>query len=139
MALITYLVEDNQMILDNLVETLQEIAHVKVTAHSDTQVEAAKWLMSHDGHWHLAIVDLFLRQGNGLDVLAGCHNREPYQKVVLLSNHVSTEIRRQALAMGADRVFDKSCEVDELIAYCVEQRADRKCIDSLAADGTATN
>ena len=34
MALITYLAEDNQTILDNLVETLQEITHVKVAARA---------------------------------------------------------------------------------------------------------
>jgi two-component system OmpR family response regulator len=121
--LITYLVEDNTTVLANLIETLGEIADVQVTAHSATQAEATRWLELHDGAWHLAIVDLFLKQGNGLGVLAGCRNRESYQKIVVLSNYATPEIRLRAAALGADAVFDKSTELDELIAYCKVQTA----------------
>lgn len=123
MALITYLAEDNQMIRENLIETLEEIAHVKVVAHAVTQAEASRWLTLHDGTWHLAIVDLFLKEGNGLGILAGCRNREPYQKVVVLTNYATPEIRRRAAELGADAVFDKTTELDELLAYCAEQTA----------------
>jgi two-component system OmpR family response regulator len=123
MALITYLVEDNKIVLDNLVEALQEIAAVRVTGHSATQAEASQWLRTHDGEWHLAIVDLFLKEGSGLGVLAGCRNREPYQKVVVLTNYATEEIRRRAEDLGADAVFDKSSELDGLFAYCMEQTA----------------
>lgn len=123
MALITYLVEDNKIVLDNLVEALQEIAAVEITGHSATQAEASQWLRMHDGEWHLAIVDLFLKEGSGLGVLAGCRKREPYQKVVVLSNYATDEIRRRAADLGADAVFDKSSELDGLFAYCAEQTA----------------
>lgn len=122
-TLITYLVEDNATVLENLIEALQEIADVKVTAHSATQAEASRWLDMHDGTWHLAIVDLFLKEGSGLGVLAGCRNREAYQKVVVLSNYPTPEIRRRAAALGADAVFDKSTELEGLFAYCREQMA----------------
>lgn len=121
MALITYLAEDNQIILENLIDTLEEIADVKVAAHAVTQAEASRWLEVQDGKWHLAIVDLFLKEGSGLGVLAGCRNREPYQKVVVLTNYATTEIRIRAAELGADAVFDKSTELDALYAYCIEQ------------------
>jgi len=119
--LITYLVEDNTIILANLIETLREMADVSVTAHSATQAEASRWLDLHDGSWHLAIVDLFLKQGSGLGVLAGCKHRESYQKVVVLTNYATPEIRERAAALGADAVFDKSTELDDLIAFCIAQ------------------
>src|SRR5665647_3806771 len=90
-TLITYLVEDNATVLENLIEALREIADVKVTAHSATQAEASRWLDMHVGAWHLAIVDLFLKEGSGLGVLAGCRNREAYQKVVVLTNYHTPE------------------------------------------------
>ena len=121
MALITYLAEDNQTILDNLIETLEEIADVKVAAHAATQAEATRWLTLQDGSWHLAIVDLFLKEGSGLGVLAGCRNREPYQKVVVLTNYATPDIRRRACELGVDAVFDKTTELDALYAYCTEQ------------------
>ena len=121
MALFTYLAEDNQTILHNLVATLEEIADVRIAAHAATQAEATRWLTLQDGSWHLAIVDLFLKQGSGLGVLAGCRNREPYQKVVVLTNYATPDIRRRACDLGADAVFDKTTELDALYAYCTEQ------------------
>jgi two-component system, OmpR family, response regulator len=123
MGLITYLAEDNETILDNLIESLREVADVEVSNHGATQAEASRWLAVHDGHWDLAIVDLFLKEGNGLGVLAGCRNREPYQKLVVLTNYATPEIRKRALELGADQVFDKSNELDELFDYCIKQTA----------------
>lgn len=123
MPLITYLAEDNETIARNLIETLKELCEVEVTAFGTTQVEASQWLAGHDGQWDLAIVDLFLKQGSGLGVLAGCRNRQPRQKVVVLTNYATTEVRRRASALGADAVFDKSSELEQLFAYCTDQTA----------------
>ena len=123
MVLITYLVEDNQTILENLIETLEEIASVTVVGHAATEGEATRWLSAHDGRWHLAIVDLFLEEGSGLGVLARCRQREPYQKVVVLTNYATPDVRQRARALGADAVFDKSTELEELIAYCIAETA----------------
>lgn len=123
MALITYLVEDNQTILDNLIETLEEIAAVIVVGHAATESEAMRWLSLHEGQWQLAVVDMFLRDGSGLGVLAGCRQREPYQKVVVLTNFATTDIRQRSMALGADAVFDKSNELDEFFAYCIAETA----------------
>lgn len=122
-TLITYLAEDNETIRDNLIDTLKEIADVRVVAHSATQAETSRWLTMHDGTWHLAIVDLFLKGGSGLGVLAGCRHRDPQQKVVVLTNYATPEIRRRAAQLGADAVFDKSTELDELFVYCAAQMA----------------
>ena len=119
--LITYLVEDNPIILTNLIETLSELVNLEITAYSTSQSEASQWLQSHRGLWHLAIVDLFLKQGTGLGVLAACRDRAPYQKVVILTNYATPEIRERSAALGADAVFDKSTELDRLMSFCTEQ------------------
>ena len=119
-TLITYLVEDNPVVRTNLIETIGEIADLKITAHAATQNEASQWLDRHSD-WHLAIVDLFLKQGSGLGVLAACQDRAPFQKVVLLTNYATPEIRQRSLALGADAVFDKSTELDGLMDFCIEQ------------------
>ena len=123
MALITYIVEDNQTILENLIETLEEIAAVKVVGHAATESEAKVWLSLHDGNWQLAVIDMFLQEGSGLGVLAGCRDRQPYQKVVVLTNYATADIRQRSLALGADAVFDKSNELDEFFAYCIAETA----------------
>ena len=123
MALITYIVEDNHTILENLIETLEEIASVKVVGHAATESEAKLWLALHDGHWQLAVVERFLQEGRGLGVLEGCRDREAFQKVVVLTNYATADIRQRSLALGADAVFDKSNELDEFFAYCIAETA----------------
>ena len=39
-------------------------------------------------------------------------------KLVVLSNYATPDMRRKCLELGADRVFDKSNEIDALILYC---------------------
>ena len=36
----------------------------------------------------------------------------------MLSNYATPDMRRKCLELGADRVFDKSNEIDALILYC---------------------
>lgn len=119
MALITYLVEDSATIRENLISTLEEIAPVKVVGFAETEHEASAWLSDHNGDWQLAIVDLFLKEGSGLGVLKGCQNRNADQKVVVLTNYATTDIRRRCADLGSDAVFDKSNELDELLDYCM--------------------
>lgn len=52
---------------------------------------------------------------------AACANRKSYQKVVLLTNFATPDIRRRAKELGADAVFDKSTELDALFDFCREQ------------------
>ena len=125
MSLISYLAEDNEVIARNLIETLKEICEVRVVAVGATQTEATQWLALHDSEWDLAIVDLFLKEGSGLGVLAGCRNRSLSQKVVVLTNYATPEIRKRATELGANAVFDKSSELEQLFAYCAEQTAQR--------------
>lgn len=117
----TFLVEDNHSILENLVSTLEELAPVKAIGMADSEEEGAAWLNSHAQQWDLAIVDLFLRKGSGLGVLAACRLREERQKVVVLSNYPTSEVRLRCAELGVDAVFDKSTEIDALLNYCTVQ------------------
>jgi DNA-binding NarL/FixJ family response regulator len=114
----TYLVEDNPVIRENLVGFLEDVADTTVVAHASTEDEAVDWLHTHRDEWDLAIVDLFLQQGNGLGVVDACRDRSAHQKVVVLSNYATADMRERSRALGADAFFDKSAEIDQLLAYC---------------------
>ena len=129
MATITFLVEDNPVIRDNLIPTLEDLGNARVIGLAETETDALGWLRSHDGAWDLAVVDLFLKEGSGLGVLRGCHDRQPHQRVILLTNYATDDIRRQASALGADAVFDKTSQLEEFLAYvqlCGAQHRDRE-------------
>ena len=115
----TYIVEDNPTIRENLIATLEELATVRMVGTSDNENDSKSWLIDNPQAWSLAIVDLFLKQGSGLGVLAACRNRKPTQKVVVLSNYATVDIRQRCAQLGVDAVFDKSNEIDALIDYCI--------------------
>ena len=118
MALITYIVEDSETIRENLIATLEEIAPVKVVGFAETESEASQWLHANNGDWQLVIVDIFLKEGSGLGVLRNCRSRLAHQKVVVLTNYATRDIRERCAELGSDAVFDKSNELDELLDYC---------------------
>ena len=121
MKMRTFLVEDNHTILEHLVSTLEELAPVEAIGMADSEEEGAAWLNSHAEQWDLAIVDLFLKQGSGLGILAACRRRDERQKVVVLSNYPTSEMRLRCAQLGVDAVFDKSTEIDALVSYCAAQ------------------
>jgi two-component system OmpR family response regulator len=122
MALRAYIVEDSPTIRENLIATLHELAQVECIGLADGETEAKAWLAAHPDAWDIAVVDLFLRQGSGLKVVEACRKRRHEQKVIVLSNHATADIRRRCAQLGADAVFDKSTEIDNLLDYCVRTR-----------------
>jgi two-component system OmpR family response regulator len=127
----TYIVEDNATIRENLIGTLEELTPVTAVGVAETENEAKAWLVQNSGQWDLAIVDLFLRQGSGLGVIEGCRNRDPSQKVVVLSNYATSDMRRRCEQLGADAIFDKSNEIEALVDYCIAQFPDTDVTDKL--------
>jgi len=118
----TYIVEDNPTIRENLIGTLQELAGVEPVGFAETEQQGATWLSANNGRWNLAIVDLFLKQGSGLGVLQACQRRDPEQKVVVLTNYATPDIRARCRELGVDAVFDKSTDIEALIDFCNELR-----------------
>lgn len=122
MKLKAYIVEDSATIRDNLIDTLRELASVDAVGAAETESEGRRWLAQNDAYWDLAIVDLFLREGSGLNILEACKYRKPSQKMIVLSNHATNDVRWRCAQLGADAVFDKSTEIDALVAYCQGER-----------------
>ncbi|MBB3641040.1 DNA-binding NarL/FixJ family response regulator [Variovorax sp. 1133] len=121
----TYVVEDNLTIRENLIGTLEELTCSTVVGFAETESGARAWLLGHDGEWDLLVVDLFLKQGSGLGVLQACQARRPDQKVVVLSNYATPDIRRRCAEFGVDAVFDKSNEIEALVEFCLLQARNR--------------
>ena len=119
----TYIVEDNPTIRENLIGTLEELTFISAVGHAETEADARRWLRDNGDAWELAIVDLFLKQGSGLGVLQACSARKPNQKVVVLSNYATPDIRKRCAQLGVDAVFDKSNEIDALIDFCIAHTA----------------
>lgn len=114
----TYLVENSQVIRDNLVATLEEMLPTKVVGVAGDASTAMQWLADAANACDLWIVDIFLNEGSGLDVLSAIRESGANVKVVILTNYATGPMRSKCLEMGADRVYDKSNDIDLLIGYC---------------------
>lgn len=114
----TYLVEDSPVIRESLIATLEELLPLVVVGTAEDEATALQWLGEPDHDVDLMIVDIFLKGGSGLGVLLGAQSLSLRCKRVVLSNYATHEMRRKCLSLGADRVFDKSQEIEALISYC---------------------
>jgi DNA-binding NarL/FixJ family response regulator len=113
-----FLVEDSAVIRQNLVATLEELLAVKVVGTAEDERGAVEWLKASPEACDLMIIDIFLRQGTGLEVLRQAHALRPEARLVVLTNFATADMRKRCAQLGADRVFDKSAELEELLAYC---------------------
>jgi DNA-binding NarL/FixJ family response regulator len=113
-----FLVEDSPVIRQNLVATLEEMLPMRVVGTAEDESSALRWLQESPTPCDLLIIDVFLRTGTGLEVLRRAKSLRPEANLVVLTNYATPEMRRRCEELGADRLFDKSAELEDLLAYC---------------------
>lgn len=114
----TFLVEDSPAIQEVLVEAMELIAPMKFVGLATTEDDAVQWLAANGGAWDLAIIDLVLNKGTGFGVLHACRERSAMQKVVVLTSYREEDMWQRCRELGADNVFDKSHQIEELVDFC---------------------
>lgn len=117
-AIRTFIVEDSPLILDRLTAALEELAPVQVIGTASDENGAISWLAQPDHAADLIIVDIFLKAGTGVGLLRTLARLGVPGKRVVLTNYATPAMRRICLELGADRIFDKSSELEDLVAYC---------------------
>lgn len=113
-----YLVEDSAVIRASLVATLEELAPVRIVDTAEDEQHAIDWMRDPAHQFDLVIVDIQLHTGSGLGVISAANGLMQRHKLVVLTNFATPDMRKKCLSLGADRVFDKSNEIDALLAYC---------------------
>lgn len=119
MAVKTFIVEDSPIILDNLAATLEETAPVQVIGSAADEASALQALQRLGDEVDLVIIDVFLKSGSGLGVLRAAEQAGLAARRVVLTNYATPDMRAKCKALGAHHVFDKSNDLDDLIAYCL--------------------
>ena len=109
-----FLVEDLPVVRNRVIESLGEIDGLEVAGFAEGEESALSWLRSRP--CDVLILDLELRQGNGLGVLKalaalGSH---PGLVKIVYSNHAGTNVRRLAAQFGASYFFDKTLDTPKL-------------------------
>lgn len=112
------LIEDSMPLRQALAAVLGELAGVEVVGGAEDERSAIELLQRQRPD--LAIVDLQLRAGSGIGVLQAL-SRNPdrfgHPRAVVFSNHHQAAVRERCFALGVEGFFDKSTQINELLAY----------------------
>ena len=110
------LIEDSVEIRDALIQSIEGSGALAVKGTVDNSQEAIALL--DQGAIEAAVIDLHLRSGSGLQVLAHLKEVGNPQNIfrIVLSNHTTPAFKRICTDLGADYVLDKSLEFDYAIA-----------------------
>jgi DNA-binding NarL/FixJ family response regulator len=117
-----FLVEDIQRMRGLLDELFASIGGFRIVADASTEAEANFWLDEHPGGWDVAIVDLVLEQGAGMNVIRKCKQDPQGGRVVVFSSYATPGVRKHCLELGADAVFDKG-ETAQFISWFTDYTA----------------
>lgn len=118
MSVDVFLVEDLKNIQAAMAQMLEGLGDYRIVRTVSTEAEALDWLERHPGGWGLAVIDLVLAQGSGMQVISRCRRTAPDAHVVVFSNFVSPGIRTHCIRLGANAAFDKTTELKEFADYC---------------------
>lgn len=119
-AIQAFIVEDNQVISDNLAAALEEMVPLTVVGQAGDVPSALQWFQNPAHACDVVIIDVFLREGSGIDLLRALAQIEHQADRVVLTNYATPDIRRRCLELGASQVFDKSSDIDALVSYCAQ-------------------
>ena len=108
------IVDDSAIIRVRLAELLSEVDGVEIVAQADNAYEAASLVRQLEPD--VAILDLRMPKRSGLDLIEDVRNIAQPPKIIMLTNFPTPENRERCLSYGADYFFDKSSEIEEVMA-----------------------
>jgi DNA-binding NarL/FixJ family response regulator len=117
-AVRAFIVEDSALVLRELSSVLQQTSAIRVVASSDSEGDALKTMRVASDAYDLIVIDVFLKQGSGLRVLRDAKVLQSQARLVVLTNYATLDVRKRCISLGADRVFDKSRQLEDFIDYC---------------------
>lgn len=110
-----FLVEDSPLLRDTFTEAVTDPGHIEVVGYADSEGDAVEGI--NRCLPDVVIVDICLRDGNGLSLLRSLSQmiwiRLPV--LIVLTNHAYPEYAKACRALGADYFFDKSTEFEEAV------------------------
>lgn len=121
-ALRVLLVEDSRTVRELIIEHLSDIDGIEFSGFAETENDAIAELRNQ--RFDVVILDIELRQGNGISVLRSLAETPTSQESVkiIFSNNVSNAYRRIGAQYGVHYFLDKTTELPRLHALLAQIR-----------------
>jgi DNA-binding NarL/FixJ family response regulator len=108
-----FLVEDSAAVRERLIEMIGELDDVAVVGEAETQDDAVSGIMRTRPD--VAIFDIKLAQGNGIDAMIEAKRRLPGLRGIVMSNYATPQHIRASADAGAEYFLDKSADFERII------------------------
>lgn len=106
-----FIVDDSPMMQARLIEMCHSNGFI-VVGTAETQEDALTGIAAHSPD--VVLLDIRLRNGNGLEVLRAVKSAPKSPAVIVLTNFPHPKYREASLGLGADHFFHKATEFDDV-------------------------
>lgn len=105
-------VDDSEIIRDRIVEVINRLSENIKIIHADNFREALKQFISLPPE--IIILDIQLKDGDGMDLLNIIKSRNPNTHVIILTNYPFPIFKKYCTKYGAEYFLDKSNDFEKL-------------------------
>jgi DNA-binding NarL/FixJ family response regulator len=107
-----FVVEDSTAVRERLVEMIREVQDVEVVGEAGTCEAARAGILATRPD--VAILDVHLPDGSGINVLADVKHELAGMRGIVLTNYTSAQHRSAAADAGAEYFLDKSADFERI-------------------------
>jgi two-component system, NarL family, response regulator DevR len=106
--------DDSEIVRERLAYLLGDVGGIEIVGQAEDAVEGKN--LAEALRPDVAILDVRMPRGSGVDVLRTLKRDNPAATVIILTNFIDPEARQLCMAQGADYFFDKSIEFEQAVA-----------------------
>ncbi|MEJ2164170.1 MAG: response regulator [Desulfobacterales bacterium] len=105
-----YIVDDSEVMRERLMESVADVAGVRIAGQSGDPFEALDGIQK--SHPDVVILDIRLPQKSGIDMLKDIKENPAAPIVIMVTNYPYRQYRQACMAAGADYFFSKIDEFE---------------------------
>lgn len=107
-----FIVDDSEILRELLVEKLSQLPNIKIVGEAKDVATAMQ--MIDEIEFNLAIYDIRMPNGSGIDLMKFTKKKYPTTKIIMMTNYSIGDYKKRSLEAGANYFFDKS-DMDDMI------------------------
>jgi DNA-binding NarL/FixJ family response regulator len=119
-----FVVEDSAAVRERLVELIGEIEDVEVVGEAGTYESAVSGIIRTQPD--VAILDINLASGSGIEVLASARKSLPELRGIMLTNYTSAQHLKASADAGAEYFLDKSVDFERIPGILEQMKGEAK-------------
>jgi DNA-binding NarL/FixJ family response regulator len=118
-----FVVEDSAPVRERLVDMIQEIGGFEVVGQAATFNEAVGGIRQTAPD--IAIFDIQLAEGSGIDVLSEVRRELPGMRSIVLTNYATPQHEKASVDAGAEYFLDKSADFEKMAGILLSMKAEQ--------------